>query len=65
MRTRSRQAKPPSAEVPGDRGDQQGEDHGKTGGAAHLKDQFDGKERDNPEGNRAGREENPEEIEEA
>ena len=47
----SGQAEIPGAQVPNDRGDQEGEDHGEAGAAADpLEDQFDGKERDDAEG---------------
>jgi hypothetical protein len=65
VRTRSRQAEPPGAEVPDDRRDQQREHHGKTGAAADLKDKLDRKQRYDPERHRAAGEGYPEKIEEA
>ncbi len=40
MGRRRRQTQPPSAEIPEDRGDEQGEDHGEAGTGAYLQDQF-------------------------
>ena len=60
-----RQAEPPGAEVPDDGGDQQREDHGEAGLRADLQDQFDRQQRDDAEGDGAGRQQNAKEVEEA
>ena len=44
--TGSGQAEVPCAQIPDDRGDEQGEDHGESGLAAHLQNQFDRQQRD-------------------
>ncbi len=64
MRARCWQAEPPCAKIPDDRCDQHCEDHRKSGIGADLKDQFDRQQRNNSEGDRARRYENPEKIEE-
>jgi len=43
-------AEVPSAEVPENGGDEQGEHHGEAGAAADLKDEFHGKKRDSARG---------------
>ena len=65
MRGRGRQAEPPGAEVPDDRGDEQGEDHREAGARADLQDQFHRQQRHDAEGDRAGRKQHAEEVEEA
>ena len=63
--TGGRQAEIPGAEVPDDGGDEQGEDHGESGFAADLQDQFDRQQRDDGEGDQAAGGEHAEEIPEA
>ncbi len=53
---------PPSAEVPDDGGDQKGEDHGESGFAADLEDQFDGQQGHDAEGDGAAGDQHAEEI---
>ena len=53
VRTRGRQAEPPSSKVPQDGGDEQGEDHGESCAGADLEDEFDGQQRDDGIGNGA------------
>ena len=65
MRTGGGQAEPPGAEVPDDGGDQQGEDHGESGFAADLQNQFDRQQRDDGEGYQAAGGQHAEEIPEA
>ena len=59
------QAEPPGAEIPDDRRDQQREDHGEARAAADLQDQLDRQQRDDAEGDRAGRGEHAQEVERA
>ena len=65
VRARGRQAEAPGAEVPDDRRDQQREHHREAGVRADLQDQFDRQQRDDAEGDRAGRGQHAEEVEEA
>ena len=53
----------PRAEVPDDGGDEQREDHGEAGAGADLQDQLDRQQRDDAEGDGAGRHHHAEEIE--
>ena len=64
MRAGCWQAEPPCAEIPDDGCDEHCEDHRKSSFGADLQDQLDGQQRNNAEGNRAGGQQNPEEIEE-
>src|SRR5580692_4448769 len=65
MRARRRQAERPGTEIPDYGGDQQREDHGKSGAAADLQYEFDRKERNDAEGDGAAGCKNPEQIETA
>ncbi len=65
VRRGRRQAEIPGAEVPDDGRNQQREHHGEAGAASDLQDQFHRQQRDDAEGDRAGREQHAEEIEEA
>ena len=62
VRAGGRQAEPPGAEVPDDRRDQQREHHGEAGARADLQDQLDRQQRDDAEGDRAGRGEHAEQV---
>ena len=65
MRGGGRQAKRPGAEIPDDRGDQQGEDHGEAGAGADIQDELDRQQRDDAEGDRARGKQHAEEVEES
>src|SRR5271157_232569 len=65
MRTGGGQAEPPGAEVPNDGGYEQGEDHGESGLATYLQNQFDGEQGDDGEGHESAGGEHAEEIPEA
>ena len=63
MRARGRQAEPPGAEVPDDRGDQQREHHGVAGAGPDLQDELDRQQRNDAECDRAARQQDAEQVE--
>ncbi len=62
VRTRRGETKPPGAEVPDHRGDEQREHHGETGAGADLENEFDRQQRNDAEGDGATRGEHAEEV---
>ena len=62
VRARGRQAQIPGAEIPDDRREQQGEDHGEPGPGADIDDQFDRQQGDDAEGHRPGRGQHADEV---
>ena len=64
VRRRRRQAQPPGAEVPQNRGDQQGENHREPGGRTDLQNQLHRQQGDDAERHRAAGQQHPQEVEE-
>ena len=62
MRTRGRQAQPPGAQIPDDRGDEQREHHRVARARADLQNQLDRQQRNDAERDSAARSEHPEEV---